>query len=239
MQPAVRADGAGRLFGHVVVALHDVVAAAQDLAHFAARQFLAGLGVADAHLDAGHGAAHGLAAQVQGVVGVGLGHHRRALGQAVTDGDVLHVHVFHHAPHERLGADGTGHDARAQAGDVEALEHLVFQFGQEHGGHAVQGRAALAVHGGQHMQGVVGFEDDHAGPVVDAGRDPQHAAEAVEQRHDYAQAVFGGQLHTVAYALAVVGDVIVREHNALGKPVVPEVYCMLMASQGSRLSCRA
>ena len=25
----------------------------------------------------------------------------------------------------------------------------------------------------------------------------------------------------------------------LGKPVVPEVYCMLMASQGSRLSCRA
>ena len=217
MQPAVRADGAGRLFGHVVVALHDVVAAAQDLAHFAARQFLAGLGVADAHLDAGHGAAHGLAAQMQGVVGVGLGHHRRAFGQAVADGDVLHVHVFHHAPHERLGADGTGHDARAQAGDVEALEHLVFQFGQEHGGHAVQGRAALAVHGGQHMQGVVGFEDDHAGPVVDAGRDPQHAAEAVEERHGQADAVLVGEALVAADPVAVEAHAHMGQHDALGE----------------------
>ena len=70
MQPAIGADGLGRVVGHIVVTLHHIVATAQNFAHLTARQFLAGIGVAHAHLNAGHGAAHGFAAQRQRIVDV-------------------------------------------------------------------------------------------------------------------------------------------------------------------------
>ena len=54
MQPAVRADGAGRLFGHIVVALHDVVAAAADFALRAAGHGLLRRRIAQFHFHAFH-----------------------------------------------------------------------------------------------------------------------------------------------------------------------------------------
>ena len=182
-----------------------------------ARQFLAGFRIGNAHLDAGHGAPHGFAAQGKRIVHIRLRHDGGTFRQTVADGDVLHIHFFHHAAHERLGAGGTGHDAGAQTGDVEALEQLVFQFGKKHGGYAVQSRAAFAVHGGQYGKGIEFFDDDHAGSMIDAGHDAQHTAETVEQGHAEAEAILFGKAHVAPYPVAVEAHAHMGEHDALGK----------------------
>ncbi len=50
----------------------------------------------------------------------------------------------------------------------------------------------------------------------------------MEQRHGMISFFIGREIHAVADRFAVVDDVVMREHDAFGKPVVPEVYCMLM-----------
>ncbi len=210
-QPALGTHGARRVLGHLVVALHDIVAPAEDLSGLAARQLVDAFRVGHAHLDAGQGAAHGLAAQGERVVDVGLGHDRRGFGESVADGDLAHVHVLHHAAHERFGTDRTGHDARAERGKVEPGEVLVLQFGDEHGGHAVEGGAAFALHCLEHMQGIEAFQHDHGRAVIDAGKHAEHAAEAVEERHGQAEPV------PLREALAAPDPVAVKPHAHMGE----------------------
>ena len=217
MQPALFVDGLGRVLGHVVVALHHVVATATHLAHGITGDFLVGFRIADGDFDAGHTPPHGLDPTLHGVVGAGLGHDRRTFGQAVADGDFAHAHLIHDPAHERLGAHGPCHDPRTQRGKIETREDAVIQNGLEHGRHAVQGGALLLLHGGHHLHGGEGVEQHHGGPVVHAGHDPEHAAEAVEQRHGQAYPVARGKFLMVADPIAVVDDVHVRQHHALGE----------------------
>ena len=51
----------------------------------------------------------------------------------------------------------------------------------------------------------------------EAGHDAQHAAEAVEERHRQAHTVLGAEFLALADVEAVVQDVAVREHDALGE----------------------
>ena len=115
VQPAVGVDGRLGGLGHLVVALHDVVAAAQQLAGDARRAVLAGLGVDDAHLDLVVPAAHRLALALERVVRRGLREHRGRLGEAVADGHLGRVHLVDDLPHRLDRARRAGHDAGAQA----------------------------------------------------------------------------------------------------------------------------
>ena len=78
----------------------------------------------------------------------------RGLGHAVGDGDLGEVHLGDHALHGLDGARRAGHDAGAQAREVELGKARVVQLGDEHGGHAVQRSAAFLAHGLQRGHGV-------------------------------------------------------------------------------------
>src|SRR5206468_4141734 len=100
VHPAVLVDGLGRAGRVVPVADHDGVAAGQELTGGAARHRVAGLGVGDLHLHVRVHPPDGGDPLVEVVVRRGLGGHRRSLGHAVTDGDLVHVHGRHPLLHD-------------------------------------------------------------------------------------------------------------------------------------------
>ncbi len=53
------------------------------------------------------------------------------------------VHALGDGAHDFDGAGSAGHDAGAQAGEIEPVEIRMDEFGDEHGGHAVERRGAL------------------------------------------------------------------------------------------------
>jgi len=73
----------------------------------------------------------------------GLRAHRARLGHAVGDGHLAHVHLGDAAAHDLDRARRTSHDSGAQAGEIEALELRMSEFGDEHRRHTIQSRAAL------------------------------------------------------------------------------------------------
>ena len=106
----------------------------------------AGFGIDDLHFGVGQRGADGGDAQFHRVVDARHGDHRRGFGLAVGDGHLVAVHALGDRAHDFDRAGRAGHDAGAQAGEIEAVEIGVVQFGDEHGGHAVERGGALAVH---------------------------------------------------------------------------------------------
>ncbi len=92
------------------------------------------------------------------------------------------------------------------------------QDGDEHGGHSVERGAAFLLDGGHRRDRVEALHDDQGCPVVHRSQDPQHAAEAVKERHGQADPVFRTEVLVGADPIAVVADVEVRQHDALGEP---------------------
>src|SRR6266516_4659204 len=74
---------------------------------------------------------------------------------------------------------------------------------------------------GDRLQGVERTEvrggQDHGRAVRHAGQVAQHHAEAVIKRHGDAEPIPVAQAHALAHTEAVVEDVVVGEHSALGK----------------------
>ncbi|MDT4813635.1 hypothetical protein FQZ97_466250 [compost metagenome] len=217
MHPAARVDGVGGGLGVVPVAQHHAVATGAEFADGAARDDPA-LGVDDLAFQVRLGAADGGHAQFQLVVRAGLQGHRAGLGHAVGDLHFAHVHLVDHPAHHFDRAGGAGHDAGAQAGQVELVTLRVIQLGDEHGGHAVEGGGLLFGHGTQGGQRVEGIARvDHGGAVGQAAEVAHHHAEAVIQRHRDHQAILLGQTQALADHVAVVEDVVVAEGGALGE----------------------
>ena len=217
MEPPVLVDGGGGGLGHLVVALHDVVALGAELPVHVVGQVLAGLRVHNLALHPEHGPAHGVHPGLQGVGGLGHGAAGRGLRLAVGDADLAHVHLLHHVLHHLHWAGGTGHDAGAHVGEVRLREVLVLQHGDEHGGHPVEGGDLLPIDAVQTLAGGEGGDGAHGGAVGHGGGHGQHHAEAVEHGHLDHQLVRGGQVHAVADGLAVVHHVVVGEHDPLGE----------------------
>ena len=92
------------------------------------------------------------------------------------------------------------------------------QDGDEHGGHAVERGATLLLDGGHRRHRVEALQDHEGGAVVHRREHPQHAAEAVEQRHRQAEPVLGPEVLVGADPVAVVADVEMGQHDPLGKP---------------------
>ena len=217
VHPARLVDRLGGLLRVVPVALHHRIAAGAELAGLAARHRLA-LGIDDLDLDVRQHLAHGRDAPLQRIVGGALRGHRRGLGHAVGDGDLAHVHVALHLLHHLDRAGRARHDAGAQALEVELRELGMVELGDEHGGHAVERRAALlgdGLQGRQRIERLGGI--DHGRAVRQAAEIAHHHAEAVIERHGDAQPVVRRELQPLADEVAVVQDVVVAERGALGK----------------------
>ena len=93
------------------------------------------------------------------------------------------------------------------------------ELGDEHGGHAIERRAALlgdGLQGRQRIERLGGI--DHGRAVRQAAEIAHHHAEAVIERHGDAQPVVGRELQPLAHEVAVVQDVVMAERGALGVP---------------------
>ena len=152
---------------------------------------------------------------LEGVVGAGLGRHRRGLGHAVADRDLLDAGL-EELGHHRGRARRAGHDAGAHRGQVVGRVVGQRPLGDEHRRHAVQRGAPLLRDRGEGQRRVeTGCRDDHAG-AVGGGREVAHDhAEAVVEGHRDADPVLLGVAAALTDEVAVVEDVAVRERRAL------------------------
>ena len=147
----------------------------------------------------------------------GLEADRARFGHAVGDGDLAHVHLGDAALHHLDGARRARHDAGPERGQVEAREVRMVQFGDEHGGDAVERGAALGRHRLERGERLEAFRwEHHRRAVGDASEVPQHHAEAMIERHRNADAVALGEAHRLADEIAVIEDVVVGQRRALG-----------------------
>ena len=162
---------------------------------------------------------HGGNPPLQRIIGAALETDRAGLSHAVGDGDLAHVHLGHDPFHDINGTGRSGHNAGAQAGQVVFPEIRQVQFGDEHGGHAVQGRALLLADcskGQGRVETVVG--NDHGSAVNGAVEVAHHHAEAMVKRHRDTEPVRFGELHGLTDKIAVIEDIEVGQGRALGRP---------------------
>lgn len=215
MHPAGIVDGfAGFLFV-VPVLQHHAVATGAEFADLAAGNDVAGARVDNLGFQVRLGAAHGGYLLLERVEGAGLGRNRAGFGHAVGNLNFFHVHLAVDLLHYLGRADGASHDAGAQAGEIVGFELRLGQFGDEHGGHAVQGRGLFLVHGLQHRLGLEAFARvDHGRTVGDAAQVAHDHTKAVIQGNRDHQAVFLGQELALAHEVSVVEDVVVGEGSA-------------------------
>ena len=212
MEPALAVDGGGCGLGHLVVALHDVVAPGDKFAIHTVRHRLH-----NAALHAEDGAAHGVHPGLHTVGGLGHGGGGACLCLTVGDADFIHVHLVDHLLHHLDGAGASGHDARAHGAEIRLVEIRMAQHGNEHGGHAMEAGNLLLVDARQALAGREGRNGAHGHAVGHGGRHGQHHAEAVEHGHLNHHTISGGQIHAVADGFAVVDHVVVGQHHALGE----------------------
>ncbi len=126
------------------------------------------------------------------------------------------MHVLHHPPHQRRGTERAGHDARAQAAQVEVVELGMIQHGGEHRRHPVQGRAALRLDRLQRGQRVEPLARKHHLRAIGHGREvPQHHAETVIERHRNAERILRCQPHRTGGRNRVVEDAPVAQRRPL------------------------
>ena len=215
VEPAVFVyRGCGRL-GHLVVALHYIVAARDELAVDVVGHFLVRLGVYDAAFDFRQRVADRLDAHLERVARVAHRAARRGFRLSVDYDDFLHVHLVDDVAHLRYRAGTSSHDARAHVGEVRLCEVLMLHHRDEHRRHAVEAGDVLLVDAGERGLSREVRQRRERRAVRHRGGHREHHAEAVEHRHLYHHAVLGREVHAVADAFAVVDDVVVREHDAL------------------------
>ena len=215
VEPALAVDGRRRGLGHLVIALHDVVAAGDEFAVHIVGQVLVRLRVDDLALDAEHRGADRCDARLDGVGRLAHRAARGGLGLAVGDADLAHVHLLDDILHDLDRAGRAGHDAGAHVREIGLVKIGVLEHRDEHRRHAVERGDLLLVDAGEALARRERRDWRHRRAVRHRGRHREHHAEAVEHRHLNHQAVRRGEVHAVADGLAVVDDVVMREHDAL------------------------
>ena len=216
VHPAIVVDRLGGLVGIVPVPEHHRVATGAELAGVSALDDFAGVRVDDLHLDMGMRPADGGGAALQIVIVQRLTRHRRGLGHAVGDGHLGHVHLVDTTLHHLDRAHRAGHDPGAQARQVAVGEARVVLHGDEHGRYAVYARTSFGLNGFQGQPGIEpGRRDDHGDAMGGAAEIAHHHAEAMVERHRYAEPIAGGEVDALGDEEAVVQDVAVRQRRPL------------------------
>ena len=217
MEPAVLVYRLSGGFGHLVVAFHYVVAARAEFAYLARGQSLARVRVNYLALDSRERLADCGAACLEGILRCGHGAAGRRLGLTENDDDIVHIHLLADIVHSLYWAGRARHDAGSHMRKIIFVEVRMLEHSDEHRRHAVDCGTVLR-HERVHDLFRVEHINRHKGRSVGyAGHEREHHAEAVEERNRDAQPVVVGELHAVAYRLAVVENVVVGEHNALGE----------------------
>ena len=217
VHPALAIHGFPGALLVVPIALHHRIAPGAKLALCAHGKGLP-LFVHDFHLHVGMHPSHGGDPFFQAVVHIALKGYGAGFGHAISDGDLVHVQVGDHPPHDFDRAGRAGHDPGAQGAESELAEIGMLQHGHEHGGHAIQAGAALVLERPQGVQRIEAFAwKNHGGALVHAAQRAHHHAEAMVERHGNAEPVLLGEFQGVDGEQGVVDNVAVGEGGALGR----------------------
>ena len=217
MEPAVLVYRLSGGFGHLVVAFHYVVAARAEFAYLARGQSLARVRVNYLALDSRERLADRRAARLEGILRRCHRAAGRRLGLTENDDDIVHIHLLADIVHSLYRAGRARHDARAHMRKIIFVEVRMLEHGNEHRRHAVDCGAVLCHKRVHDLFGVEHINRHKGRSVGYAGHERKHHAEAMEEWNGDAQSVLMSELHAVAYRLAVVENVVVGEHNALGE----------------------
>ena len=143
--------------------------------------------------------------QLDGIVDRALGRNRRCLRHAIGDRHFAHVHLVDDALHHLDRARTAGHDAGAQRRKVEFRKIGMVERADEHGRHAVEGRAALFRHGLQHGERIEGLcRIDQRRAMRQRAEIGHHHAEAMVERNRHADLVLVGEPDRLADEESVV-----------------------------------
>src|SRR5262245_7675173 len=216
-QPAIVVNRRAGGIRVVVITLHHVVAAHDQLTGLVRAESLAGRRIDDPDLHLGQDHADGLGAMFDRVVAPGLRDAWRGFGQSVNDRDLAQVHFINRAPHQGLWTERSCHHAGAQRREVEAIELRVFHLGQEHRRHAVKRRAAFALDRLQDFSRVERLNGRQTGAVRIRPQHADHTAEAMKQWHTETQPVLRRIAQPAPEPVAVVDNVAARQHYSLRK----------------------
>ena len=222
---------------HLVVAFHDVVAFAAELAHNLGRTFLKGIWIKHLYIDERKLFSYCGHALLKRILGGALGHSRRGFCKAVDTGYILHVHLVDYTLHKLYRALGTSHDSSAQTGHIVLLEVRVIQLCYEHGRDTVDRGALLVVYRYKSLFCIKMLQHDMSCTMGIDCHYTQHNSEAVVQWHRQADTVLGSVLHALAYVVAVVQNVVVGQHDTFWETCssrcvlhvnyIVFLYCML------------
>ncbi|OAV75112.1 hypothetical protein Barb7_01313 [Bacteroidales bacterium Barb7] len=215
VQPAVGVDNLGGGLRVFVVAFHGKVAATAHFALCADGTFPARFGVDDGYFRAGIFLSHRRATFFKTLGEGAVRHAGRGLRQSVHARDAGDVHLLGHAAHQLNRAEGACHNPRPQGSQVEQVKHRMIQFGNKHGRHAVQSRTPFLVHGSEHHQRVEAFNHHLRTAVRQHIHACQRHAEAMKERHAATQFVVRRKAHALAGEKAVVGNIMMRQHDSL------------------------
>jgi len=218
VQPTVGINGGGRGFRHLVVAFHHAGAARDDFALGIRGQIFAAFWIDDFSFDVRQQTADRGHAQVHRIIAAGHGHDRRGFRLAERDDDFGTVHFRAHLIHGLYRAGRSGHNAGPQGRHVVAFEIGMMEHGDEHGRHAVDGRAFLFVNQLQRQKRVERLQKHHGGGVVNAVERAHDAPEAVKDGHLDEQRVLVRHPHDIADHAGVVDDIVMGQHHAFRKP---------------------
>ena len=91
------------------------------------------------------------------------------------------------------------------------------QFGDKHRWHTVKGRTTLLMNRSQYDQRIKLLNHHLRTAMRQTVHCGQYDTKAVEQRYTYAELIILRKAHVLTSEIAIIGDVIVSEHHALGE----------------------
>ena len=124
------------------------------------------------------------------------------------------MHLFDDLLHGFDRAGRSSHNAGTHMREICFVKVLVTEHGDKHGRDAVEAGDLLLIDAAETFARRKCGNRGHRNSVCDGRGHCQYHAEAMEHRNLNHHAILGRKIHTVADCLAVVDDIIMRQHDA-------------------------
>ena len=217
MEPTVLIDRISCSFGHLIIALHYVVSAGYEFAVGIVGKLFACFGVDNLTFDLGKRSSYGRHSYFNRIVCRAHRASGRCFGLSVNDRDLLHIHAVDNLIHYRLGTRRSCHNSGSHIGEVGLSKIIVLKHCYEHCRYAVERRYVFSVYARKCTLWREVRQRQASTAVCHCSGHCKHHSEAMEHRNLYHHSVCGRKIHSVADAFTVIYDVVVCEHNTLGK----------------------
>ena len=149
VQPSVLIDRRSRRFRHLVVTLHNVVAAGHELADDLIRAVLPGLRIDDLAFHLGKCGSDGRDTDFQRIRRPAHGTAGRRLRLTVDNDDLRHMHFLDDVSHDRDRARAAGHDTGPHVAEIRLREIFMREHRDEHRRNSVECRDMLIIDAGK------------------------------------------------------------------------------------------